>query len=92
MYFNRFNLKSLGKLSNQLSMDGRQAGELETILSSMFEFFRAKDASLIEINPLAITRQGEVLALDAVLSFDDNALFRHPDISGLHPSMVWVDR
>jgi succinyl-CoA synthetase beta subunit len=49
----------------------------------MQELFRAyveTDASLAEINPLLVTRQGDVLALDAKMNFDDNALFRHPDI------------
>ena len=47
----------------------------------MYEMFVGKDASLIEINPLIQTEDGRVLALDSKINFDDNALFRHPDIA-----------
>ena len=60
-----------------------QFGQILDIIDSMFRLFTSLDCSLIEINPLAITRQGEVLALDAVVTFDDNALFRRPDIRSL---------
>lgn len=64
-------------------LPGEQVDQFIAIVQSMFRLFVSLDCSLIEINPLAITRQGELLALDAVVSFDDNALFRHPDISSL---------
>jgi succinyl-CoA synthetase beta subunit len=50
------------------------------LLTSLYKAFEGTDASLVEINPLLITRAGDVLALDAKLSFDDNALFRHPEL------------
>jgi succinyl-CoA synthetase beta subunit len=49
----------------------------------VWDAFRATDASLVEINPLIVTGDGQLLALDAKMTFDDNALFRHPDIKAL---------
>ena len=60
-----------------------QAGVVLDVVEAMFRLFVSLDCSLIEINPLAITRQGEVLALDSVMTFDNNALFRHPEIRDL---------
>jgi len=60
-----------------------QAGQVLDVVEAMFRLFTSLDCSLIEINPLAITRNGEVLALDSVMTFDNNALFRHPDIRDL---------
>jgi succinyl-CoA synthetase beta subunit len=57
-----------------------QAGGL---LRSLYRAFDETDASLVEVNPLIVTGKGEVLALDAKMTFDDNALFRHPDIAAL---------
>ncbi len=53
------------------------------LMSALYEAFIAKDASLAEINPLVVTKDGRVLALDAKMNFDDNALFRHKDIEDL---------
>lgn len=53
------------------------------MLKSMYEVLVDKDCSLVEINPLVVTKQGKLLALDAKVNFDDNALFRHPDIAEL---------
>ncbi|HXK33669.1 MAG TPA: ADP-forming succinate--CoA ligase subunit beta [Dehalococcoidia bacterium] len=53
------------------------------LMSGLYEAFVAKDASLAEINPLVVTDDGRVLALDAKMNFDDNALFRHPEIEAL---------
>lgn len=50
------------------------------ILQKRYRLFKEKDASLAEINPLVITEQGQVMAIDAKMTFDNNALFRHPDI------------
>ena len=54
-----------------------------TLMSNLYSLFEAKDCSLAEINPLAITSEGQLIALDAKLNFDDDALSRHPDIQGL---------
>jgi succinyl-CoA synthetase beta subunit len=61
-----------------LSGDGFKKGV--AILQALFRAYIETDASLAEINPLLVTKQGDVLALDAKMNFDDNALFRHPDI------------
>jgi succinyl-CoA synthetase beta subunit len=52
-------------------------------LRNLFRLYLVKDCSLAEINPLVVTKDGRVLALDAKLNFDDNALFRHPEIVAL---------
>jgi succinyl-CoA synthetase beta subunit len=53
------------------------------LMSGLYKAFAAKDSSLAEINPLVVTSDGHLLALDAKMNFDDNALFRHPDIAEL---------
>jgi succinyl-CoA synthetase beta subunit len=60
--------------------EGKNAGRL---IRSLFNFYWETDAAMVEINPLVTTPSGEVLALDAKVSFDDNALYRHPDIVAL---------
>ena len=52
-------------------------------MECLYNAFVAKDCSLAEINPLVVTKQGEVVALDAKLNFDDSGLYRHPDIEAL---------
>jgi len=68
------------KLAFALGLTGPQIGQATKFMTAVWEAFRASDASLVEINPLIVTREGALLALDAKMSFDDNALFRHPDI------------
>jgi succinyl-CoA synthetase beta subunit len=68
------------KLGFGLGLDAAQASEATRFFSSLYRAFEATDASLAEINPLVVTRDGRVLALDAKMNFDDNALFRHKDI------------
>jgi succinyl-CoA synthetase beta subunit len=53
------------------------------LVRGLFALYLAKDCSLAEVNPLVVTKDGRVLALDAKLSFDDNALYRHPDVVAL---------
>ena len=57
-----------------------QAGKL---MNAVYDAFKATDATLIEINPLIVTEDGSLLALDAKMNFDDNALYRHPDLKAL---------
>jgi succinyl-CoA synthetase beta subunit len=63
-----------------LGLTGKQHKALEKIMRGMVDLFVAKDASQIEINPLIVTSTGELMALDAKINFDDNALDLHPDI------------
>jgi succinyl-CoA synthetase beta subunit len=58
--------------------------ELSATMSKLYELFIAKDCSLVEINPLILTKSGKLLALDAKINFDDNALYRQSDIARLH--------
>jgi succinyl-CoA synthetase beta subunit len=57
--------------------------EARILLQSLYQAYDSTDASLVEINPLILTAEDHIVALDAKMSFDDNALFRHPDIAGL---------
>jgi len=66
-----------------LGLDAEGVRRLEPFLGGLHRLFLEKDASLAEINPLVVTRQGELLALDCKLGFDDGALFRHPEIREL---------
>jgi succinyl-CoA synthetase beta subunit len=63
-----------------LGLKGQQHKALQTIMQGMVDLMLAKDASQIEINPLIVTDKGELMALDAKINFDDNALALHPDI------------
>ncbi|HMD99090.1 MAG TPA: ADP-forming succinate--CoA ligase subunit beta [Terriglobia bacterium] len=71
------------KLAFGLGLEGGQVSEAVKFLAGLTRAFEATDASLAEINPLVVTKDGRVLALDAKMNFDDNALFRHPDIREL---------
>jgi succinyl-CoA synthetase beta subunit len=71
------------KLAFALGLRDKQIGHFGALLSSVYRAFVETDGSLIEINPLVLTKDGNLVCLDAKLSFDDNALFRHPDIREL---------
>jgi succinyl-CoA synthetase beta subunit len=66
-----------------VGLDAAQVNKFVKLASALYEAFVATDASLIEINPLLVTRDGDLLALDAKMNFDDNALYRHTDIKEL---------
>lgn len=72
------------KLSYGMNLTGKQVAEATRLMTNLYQLFMTKDCSLAEINPLAVTADGRLLALDAKLNFDDNALFRHKDIQELH--------
>jgi succinyl-CoA synthetase beta subunit len=71
------------KLAFALGLRDKQVGQLGSLMNSLYRAFVDTDASLVEINPLVITKDGNLICLDAKLSFDDNALFRHPDVREL---------
>ncbi len=71
------------KLAFALGLEPKQVAQAVTFMMAVWETFKATDASLIEINPLIVTEDGSLLALDAKMNFDDNALYRHPDIKSL---------
>jgi succinyl-CoA synthetase beta subunit len=68
------------RLGQALGLAGASVGEARLLLQSLYRAFWETDASLAEINPLVLTGAGRVVALDAKMNFDDNALFRHPEI------------
>jgi succinyl-CoA synthetase beta subunit len=68
------------RLGFELGLDARQVRELGTFLAALTRCYWEMDCSLLEINPLITTRDGRVLALDAKINFDDNALYRHPEL------------
>jgi succinyl-CoA synthetase beta subunit len=68
------------KIAFALGLRDKQVGQFGTLLAALYRAFNETDSSLIEINPLVVTKDGSVICLDAKMSFDDNGLFRHPDI------------
>jgi succinyl-CoA synthetase beta subunit len=71
------------RLAFELGFTGDQVSRAEGLMSALARVFLDKDCSLAEINPVVVTPSGDVLALDAKMTFDDNALFRHPAIEAL---------
>jgi succinyl-CoA synthetase beta subunit len=69
-----------GELARKIGIPEASAPKARAILKSLYQAFRETDASLAEINPLILTGSGDVVALDAKMNFDDNALYRHDDI------------
>ncbi|MBM4447085.1 MAG: ADP-forming succinate--CoA ligase subunit beta [Chloroflexi bacterium] len=72
------------KLAYGMSLSPAQVRPATSLMTNLYQLFQAKDCSLAEINPLVVTTDGELLALDAKLNFDDSALFRHKDMEQLH--------
>ncbi len=66
-----------------IGLDGPQVNKFVKLATALYEAFVVTDASLLEINPLVVTQGGDLLALDAKMNFDDNALYRHADIKDL---------
>ena len=71
------------KIAFALGLRDKQVGQFGALIAALYRAFVETDASLLEINPLVVTKDGTVLCLDAKMSFDDNALFRHPEIREL---------
>ena len=70
-------------VARALSLTGSLAKQAEALVTKLYAAFTAKDMSLLEINPLVVTKASELICLDAKMGFDDNALYRHPDIVAL---------
>ena len=68
------------KLGRELDFRGDQLKAASKLLANLYKLFASLDCSLVEINPLVVTKGGEVLALDAKFNFDDNALYRHKEV------------
>ena len=71
------------KLAFALGLEGDQVAKFGKMVTALYSAFIGTDASLLEINPLIVTKTGDLLALDAKMTFDDSALSRHPDLQGL---------
>jgi succinyl-CoA synthetase beta subunit len=71
------------KLAAKLDLKGASVKSADRFMRALCRLFVQLDCSLVEINPLVVTGQGELVALDAKISFDDNALFRHPELAEL---------
>jgi succinyl-CoA synthetase beta subunit len=69
------------KLAFGLGLSAKQVGEFQAILMALYKLYLEKDASLVEVNPLIVTKQGKLLALDAKINIDANALFRQPELA-----------
>jgi succinyl-CoA synthetase beta subunit len=86
------------RLVGALGLAGEHARSAEKVLRGLAEVFLKYDGSLAEINPLVLTTDGKLLAIDAKIDFDDNALFRHPEIAALadesaeHPNEIRARR
>ena len=74
---------NVNKIANSLNLTGSLLAELDGLIKNLYKFFIENDASLLEINPLIITESEKLICLDAKVNFDDNALYRHPEIEEL---------
>lgn len=72
------------KIASSMNVSSSQLRSVSSIMSNLYDMFVDRDCSLVEINPLVVTKDGRLLAADAKLDFDDDALFRHPDLRDLH--------
>jgi succinyl-CoA synthetase beta subunit len=70
-------------LADQLGFEGAQAKQAAKFIVQLYNAYQESDATIAEINPLVLTDQGDVIALDAKINLDDNALFRHPDLAAM---------
>src|SRR5690606_37420979 len=71
------------ELAFGLGFTGTQIGEFTAILKALYKLYVEQDASLVEVNPLIVTDAGKLVALDAKIGIDPNALFRHPELTEL---------
>ena len=71
------------ELAFKLGFEGKMVNEAAKLITNLAKVFMRTDASIVEVNPLVITTTGELLAIDAKINFDDNALFRHADINAM---------
>ena len=76
-------MNDIEKIINKLSLNEKNTKQISDLIQIIYKILLEKDANLIEINPLVLTDDGDLLCLDAKINFDDNALYRHPDIISL---------
>jgi succinyl-CoA synthetase beta subunit len=83
-YESGFDQTELAAIAEKLGLTDQTKTQAIELFNTLLKLFIEKDASLVEINPLVITPAGDVIALDAKMNFDDNALYRHPEINELN--------
>ncbi|HEY2835133.1 MAG TPA: ADP-forming succinate--CoA ligase subunit beta [Rhizomicrobium sp.] len=71
------------EIATALNLKGDAAKQIGQVVKSLYDAFIAKDMSLLEVNPLVVTKDGKIICLDAKINFDDNSLYRHKDIQAL---------
>ncbi len=71
------------QIATALKLEGDEIKQCGAVVKSLYDAFVAKDMSLLEINPLVVTKDGKIICLDAKINFDDNALYRHKDVQAL---------
>ena len=71
----------ISKIAFGLQLDASLRRPVSQLIANLYRLFVDKDCSLAEINPLVVTREGQVVALDAKLNFDDNGLYRHKEVA-----------
>jgi succinyl-CoA synthetase beta subunit len=71
------------KLAKQLAFESSQLKAASKLFDGLYRMFNACDCSMVEVNPLVVTKKDDILALDAKFNFDDNALYRHPEIAAM---------
>jgi succinyl-CoA synthetase beta subunit len=71
------------RVSKALNLNADQQKQMSPLLTNLYRAFVDKDMSLLEVNPLVVTKDGKLICLDAKIGFDDNALYRHPDVLAL---------
>ena len=79
-YKKEIELREIEKIIKPFNFDGQIKKDAEKLIKSLYKILIEKDATLIEINPLIITKNGNLICLDAKMNFDDNAIFRRPEI------------
>src|SRR5204862_6127212 len=72
------------KLAKQLRFESSQVKAASKLFDGLYRAFIGLDCSMVEVNPPVVPPKGEALALDAKFNFDDNALFRHPEVASMH--------
>ena len=75
--------KNINEMFKALEISEAQSEQFSELVKNLYQFFIEKDASLVEINPLIVTTEKKLLCLDAKVNFDENALFKHPEIENL---------
>ncbi len=75
--------KNINEMFTALEISEAQSEQFSQLVKNLYQFFIEKDASLVEINPLIVTTEKKLLCLDAKVNFDENALFKHPEIENL---------